>query len=178
MPRQAGGLRRLRDVLECDAYWMHELRELWFECLKEFKAIYQEKRPGAEPFLVTDNLGAHRKISILKWCILNKVHVVFLPPDVTHFMNPLDDMAFTSFKSNLTREVRSVSSLQQLVPRRVGSAVLDAALAARAQLTPAVLKASWERVGPVALEPRSDRQTGNQGTNLEGWKELGAVLEV
>jgi len=129
--------------------------ELWLECLKKFKEIYSKKRPGLYPFVLTDNLCAHRKISTLRWCIANKVHVVFLPPEVTHFLNPLDDLSFTSFKAGLTREVRKVSPLQQLAPRKVGSVVLDAAIKAREKVTPAVIKASWARVGVFPWNPKT-----------------------
>ena len=61
---------------------------LWCDCLKELKGVVAISHPGIEICVLTGNLSAHHMESTLEWGIKNHVHVFFLPPDVTHFLNP------------------------------------------------------------------------------------------
>ncbi len=72
--------------------------DLWLSCLQEIKKNYNIRYPGIEPILLIDNASCHCSLETLAWCIENKVHAFFLPPNVTHFLNPLDDKDLAVFK--------------------------------------------------------------------------------
>lgn len=129
------------DVVGCDVHWLHERRALVRVSPGVQGHLPEKNVLASNCSIVTDNLCAHHKIKVMKWCALNKVHMVFLPPDVTHFMNPLD---FMIFKSKLTKEVQSGLVFQHLIHP---DAILDATLEAQVHLTLTMIKASWEGVG-------------------------------
>ena len=121
--------------------------DLWMQCVAKFKEVWSDFKPGVDSVILTDNLSAHREVETIKWCLQNRVHVFFLPANVTHFLNPLDNLCFTAFKRQLTNLIIKGASTIALKRQGLARATLEAATEARVALTPKVIKASWARVG-------------------------------
>jgi len=121
--------------------------KLWLECLKKLRNIIDETAPGIIPIILNDNLSAHQQTVSLEWCLANRLFLFFLPPQTTHFLDPLDDTTFTSFKRFLTLDAVKHKSL--LAAKRMGlaEAVLQSAQQARKKLTTKVLQASFRNTG-------------------------------
>lgn len=55
--------------------------------------------PGRK-VIIGDNLAAHLSLNVLKLCQENNISFIFLPPNSTHFLQPLDVSFFAPLKSH------------------------------------------------------------------------------
>ena len=64
--------------------------------------------------LLTDNLATHRDVDVVEEMRNNFIHMFYLPPNTSHFLQPLDDLPFAIYKSELRnladKLIRSFSS--------------------------------------------------------------------
>jgi hypothetical protein len=110
-------------------------------------------KPGVTPVVLTDNMSAHRQPEVVAQALQHGVLLFFLPANVTHFLNPLDDLCFTSFKRGLLQLVRESAPSLSLKRAGLEEATLNAALEARDKLTPKVVRAAWRNVGLYPWDP-------------------------
>jgi hypothetical protein len=103
--------------------------------------------PSVRAHLFCDNLAAHKTPRLLAHMVTRNVLMWSLPPNTSHFTQPLDAEAFATFKAMLER-IRSQMVLDQLLAGvEFQSTVVHAAHDALAYLTPGVVKKSFETTG-------------------------------
>jgi len=120
---------------------------LFLKCLQKFREIFAEAHPGLDPVVILDNLSAHKTRAVLEWATRLHVHLFFLPPDTTHFLNPLDAEAFTVLKRTLEAEFNKHVASIAASGRSIAEAVLAIAMKARTHLTSTVISASYASTG-------------------------------
>ncbi len=67
----------------------------------KFCEIYRSRHQGLDCTLLLDNLAVHHKPGPLLAAFDSNVKVQFLPPNTSHFLQPLDDKVFAIFKQQL-----------------------------------------------------------------------------
>lgn len=65
--------------------------------------------PGLHLTLLADNLAVHRDVKVLAALLKARINVFFLPPNTSHFLQPLDDLVFAIYKSQLVQLARELS---------------------------------------------------------------------
>eukprot|EP00727_Mastigamoeba_balamuthi_P002352 m51a1_g12113 hypothetical protein (598) ;mRNA; r:1434-3227 len=120
---------------------------LWTTCIKKLAEILADLAPGIKPVVVTDNMSAHYAKKALEWSIAHGVYMFFLPPQVTHFMNPLDDAYFAVLKRVSSSLVSKNSASIAMSKHSLAQEVISAAQRARGRLTDAVIRSSFANVG-------------------------------
>ena len=68
--------------------------ELWF---MKILLPYMKRRPGPR-VIIGDNLGSHLSVNVVEKCLENDIRFVFLPPNATDFLQPLDVSVFRPLK--------------------------------------------------------------------------------
>lgn len=69
--------------------------EDWFEKV----ALVYFRRLNGKKVIIGDNLGSHLSLKVLQLCKTHNIHFVFLPPNSTHLLQPLDVAVFRSIKA-------------------------------------------------------------------------------
>lgn len=64
-------------------------------------SIWDAVYGGLQAILFLDNLGVHRSPSAATHARRFGIEMEFLPPNTSHFMQPLDSAVFATFKTNL-----------------------------------------------------------------------------
>jgi hypothetical protein len=141
-----------RGCNSCNTFWTFSETgcvnaTLWLEIFKEFKNKWQNLHPGLHPIILTDNLACHKSKEAIEFCEQYQLHVFYLPAGTTHFLNPLDDQIFTSFKKKISDIVTKDFSLLSAKQAGLPDAVLEAAQSARDVLSRNVIKAAFKNVG-------------------------------
>jgi len=94
-----------------------------------------------------DNLRAHHTVDILAWGVRNRVHLFFLPPHTTHFLNPLDQEFFTVLKKKLQSffdtNIFKISASRQ----PIANLLLRAAITATQHISADTVRRSFETAG-------------------------------
>lgn len=76
----------------------------WKAAIEGFRKAIDAEMKGKEVLLLCDNLGSHRELDTLTWCLEHLIYTLFLPPNTSHFTQPLDDLMFSVYKSMLRLE--------------------------------------------------------------------------
>jgi hypothetical protein len=64
-------------------------------------SIWNALRPGLVLTLFTDNLGIHRDLQSIQKLKRGSIYLIFLPPNTSHYTQPLDDLIFAIYKTLL-----------------------------------------------------------------------------
>ncbi len=75
--------------------------EIWSKILGKFAELWRARNGDLVATLLLDNLGIHHSFDPLLYAFNNFVRVQFLPPNTSHFLQPLDDLVFAIYKSQL-----------------------------------------------------------------------------
>lgn len=103
--------------------------------------------------LLLDNCGAHKHPGAEAKLAIHNVHVVYLPPNSTHFLQPLDVLVFGPLKNKartaLNRVKEVIKKRRQRTPASLQEVVLCSTMAAAAELTfkPAIMIKSFMDAG-------------------------------
>ena len=157
--------------------------ELWLVILQKFKEVMDGLAPGIEPVLLLDNLATHRTDAALEFCSSNSIHVIMLPPHVSHFLQSLDNVPFANFKLQLykTAQIRLMSVTE--TKRELGSVLLSVAQQIKGCLTKAVIRAAFENVGICpwnkdAILKKAVANCGEVGSFTEPTDEVTAMAQI
>jgi hypothetical protein len=83
-----------------------------------------------------------------------RLHLVeFLPKNTTHFLQPLDDKYFGSFKRKLMTRVNDVSLFQTNSNTKMGNYLLSIAIEILPEMSADIILSSFRDVGPVPWCP-------------------------
>jgi len=74
---------------------------IWDLMLSEFAQIWFNLEPGLKAILLTDNLRFHQDVVPIEKARKLGVELFFLPPNTSHFTQPLDDLVFAVLRSQL-----------------------------------------------------------------------------
>ncbi len=77
--------------------------DIWSKVLAKFSSIWQQRHGDLVSTLLLDNLAIHRTFEPLLDALSKSVRVQFLPPNTSHFLQPLDDKVFAIYKSVLAQ---------------------------------------------------------------------------
>ena len=88
-----------RYVATNESGWM--TGELWLKALKKLVEVMKSRRGDSSAILIVDNFKAHLNMEAVQYAYQNNVHLLFLPPNATHLIQPLDQLAFARFKAIL-----------------------------------------------------------------------------
>lgn len=67
-----------------------------------FCRIWSTRYPGLACVVLCDNLEVHKCEEVVKVCHNSLVQLYYLPPNTTHFLQPLDDVLFAVYKDQLS----------------------------------------------------------------------------
>ena len=146
----------------------------------EFFGLWAAKYTDASVLLLWDNLAQHRSNKVLTQCQSLGVVCQMLPPNSSHFLQPLDNVVFATLKNQagtIYNDTKAAFDAMQLrYPRlleRAAAAAFDVAF------KPSLIKAAWKNVGiwpfsPEIIEARALKQTGGGPVNKFTGKEKGA----
>ena len=125
--------------------WMNS--ETWRVIIRKFHQEMCQQYPGMEPILLLDQLNVHLDDESLRFCVANKIHVGFFPAHCTHFLQPSDDAAFSTFKKGLEKEAAESMVGVTEDDTDLGGRLVDIAMGLIKTITPEVIKASWKGTG-------------------------------
>jgi hypothetical protein len=80
--------------------------EDWDLIFRRFVEIVKPWIGARSAILYLDNLGSHITSNSLSTSLDNDITLLFLPPNTTHLLQPLDDLAFSTFKTSLKSSMR------------------------------------------------------------------------
>ena len=129
---------------------------LWGQILDRFASIW-ELHNSRECILLTDNLRFHHDLDPIIKANDKLVHLVFLPPNTSHFLQPLDDLVFARYKVHLAAFARELASALQQQGERMSALEIITAVTAAAEdiaFKVDVVKKSFENCGiwPLNVE--------------------------
>jgi len=78
--------------------------ELWVECCMKLAEILKPIRRGDPALILFDRHSAHLKTEAILKLVENDIEPVFVPPHMTHILQPLDNVPFAVFKKKLAAE--------------------------------------------------------------------------
>lgn len=84
--------------------------DIWALVLDEFATIWSNLYPGLVATVLTDNLEFHHDIEPLRAAAAKFVELFFLPPNTSHFTQPLDDLVFAVLKQQLEQIALKLAS--------------------------------------------------------------------
>jgi 4-hydroxybenzoate polyprenyltransferase len=120
----------------------------WFDCLKKLRKVIKPFSNSSPVVIICDNASPHKDISAIEWMMKKNMHLVYLPPNTTHLLQPLDQQAFANWKRQLLALTRSQSSVLLSQSANLTDVLMQVAPEAeRRAFTPKVLKASWNQTG-------------------------------
>ncbi|RPA94370.1 DDE-domain-containing protein, partial [Choiromyces venosus 120613-1] len=89
-----------------------DFHEEWFEDLSNLEAnfglgsVTTDKSGVRYRILLFDGHNSHVNISFLEYCINNKVIPIYLPPHISHHLQPLDVSVFSTYKHAYCAELQ------------------------------------------------------------------------
>ncbi len=89
--------------------------DIWRLVCQDLIKLWSLHFPSLEMFLVSNNLSFHRDIDALSLLAKSLIYMNFLPPNTTHFTQPLDDLVFAIYKSELRRWAEKLLNALQAV---------------------------------------------------------------
>jgi hypothetical protein len=122
--------------------------ELWDSVVGHFLNTITPVMNGAEGLFLLDRHISHYTPRILRKLLENRIHSLFLPAHMTHFMQPLDDAVFGSFKLAEGKAERNETFFRIATGQQLDDLAPTAVYkAAKESFTPEVIVASWKRTG-------------------------------
>lgn len=118
----------------------------WGMIVADFCSVCATLYPGINVTVLADNLQVHHDETTLRQARTKNVDFVFLPPNTSHFLQPLDDLIFAIFKDQLRRFAAQFSvALSFIGQKQKSSEIMSAAaaMAAEIALQPEVIRKAF-----------------------------------
>ena len=134
-------------------------REIWGTIMLHFCDQFKLRHPGLHALLFSDQLGSHLDPIVLAAAKAENVHMWSLVANSSHFMQPLDDLPFGSFKKH-TAELHSQKSFRKkLMGADAANLLLEAAYEAETlAFTKPIITGGFERTGLFPFDPEKLRR--------------------
>ena len=114
--------------------------------------------------LLLDNLSAHHDTESIAFALNNGIHIVFFPANVSHFMQPCDDLVFANFKNSIKSKLQQELILNSRRDNNIGDVLCTLAQESTGSITEKVIKTSFEHVGLAPWSP--DKILQNAKSNI------------
>lgn len=123
--------------------------DLWAEIISLFTTFWISRNPGLECHLLLDQLAVHRNRDIVTRARLHMIRTWFFPPNATHILQPLDNLAFAAFHGDLERRVNEANSQYLFVDNTDDefSLLKEAIKSLESTMTKDVITGSFKRTG-------------------------------
>ncbi|TIA33351.1 hypothetical protein D6C78_07615 [Aureobasidium pullulans] len=117
--------------------------------------IIPETQPkdGQWRLLIMDGHGSHTSTEFLWICKQNKVHLLFLPANTSHVLQPLDLGVSAPLKSRYRSQTVALASLDDALPIKKQRFVTCYNLALKKTFTPRLLRTGWQAAGLYPFNP-------------------------
>lgn len=119
--------------------------KLWPEILARFSSIWRQYSPGRNATVLLDNLQIHHAVAPLIDAKKHGVRLFFLPPNTSHFLQPLDNLVFAIYKTQLAHLANKLLGVlkkdDKLTPAEIITAVTRDA--EKLAFSPEKIKASF-----------------------------------
>jgi len=130
-------------------------KELFADVIKAFTTEWKAKNGDLPAFLLGDQVPSHNCPKTVGEALLNSIHLISLPANTTHFLQPLDDVCFSTFKNKIKSNIKNQSFVSAFSNKRKLSDIMKEVQDAEIQaFTPEVIRASFERTGIWPFEKR------------------------
>lgn len=93
-------------------------KTLFKRVVATFTQRWREKYGDEPAFLIGDQAPCHKDDEIAKEALINNVHLLFLPPNTTHFLQPLDNVPFAHFKRFFQGQQKTFLSSKPFKPQQ------------------------------------------------------------
>ena len=122
--------------------------------MDEFTKFWNITRPGLHCFMICDNLRTHRNNEIFRKAFLNGIHMFYIMPGSSHWMQVHDQLPFATLKKSMAAQKNSVLPIDTL-PRDQRRKLFMAMFyqAERKALAKHVLLKSFADVGLKPFDP-------------------------
>lgn len=77
--------------------------EIWRDFFDEFEDCLKDQGQFIPRILLMDNLSLHKDVEVIKELYDSGFYILFLPPNSSAFLQPLDDILFANFKKMLLK---------------------------------------------------------------------------
>jgi DDE superfamily endonuclease len=124
--------------------------------MEAFKAYMTLVNPGREAVVLLDNLGVHGSIQLQLELQRgdNKVHLLFLPPNTTHFMQPNDDLFFRNLRCCINKNLCELKAHHAIVGEDVKETLFRITMTAEDKIAHSgVIEKSWANTGQHPFSP-------------------------
>ena len=130
-------------------------KELFADVIKAFTTEWKAKNGDLPAFLFGDQVPSHNCPKTVGEALLNSIHLISLPANTTHFLQPLDDVCFSTFKNKIKSNIKNQNFVSAFSNKRKLSDIMKEVQDAEIQaFTPTVIRASFERTGIWPFEKR------------------------
>lgn len=118
--------------------------------------------------LLLDNLRFHKDVDPIILAKKNFVHLLFLPPNTSHFLQPLDDLVFARYKTHLAKLARQLLLALKGTTTKQSPALIITAVTSAAEkvaFSPDAIKLSFKNCGmwPINIQKIQDMAALNIG---------------
>lgn len=142
---------------------------LWKQVIVALCDTLEQLSPGVTQLLMCDNVSCHHNLDALMYGQSHNLEFLFLPPNSTHFLQPLDDLPFANFKKKVKKLVRD-SQMCFATQKDTKNTILEIVHVAFAQtFTTKVVSDAWRRTGmyPFDEDIVLERARQNVTPNVE-----------
>lgn len=122
--------------------------------MAQFTVLWQTREPSMYCFLFGDQLAAHKSEETIAYTFNRHVMSLLLPVKLSHFLQPLDDTAFSAFKCKLNQSIFELNDAFLFSPNEVQS-LLNSLCYKDEQMayTKHVIKCSFKNLGICSWDP-------------------------
>lgn len=131
--------------------------------LNDFATMWKNQNPGLDCMVIGDNLGVHEDLDLRARMVKEGLYMVFLPPNTTHWSQPLDTILFALFKVAARKIITNRNFNNMLADFKLYLSFVEVALtAAKEAFTPQAIRAAYREAGVFPLD--ADKILAKVGT--------------
>ena len=138
--------------------------DIWIAALKLWKQKMEMLAPGVAPTLLVDSCSAHKGEQAVRFCVEEGLHVFFLLPHCSYFLQPLDATAFACLKQSLAKRLIERTATVIGLKRDIGPILVEEGHKAHLVLRLEVIRKSWADVDIFSLVRRDNFGTCKKTT--------------
>lgn len=89
--------------------------------MKDFCEVKRRLYRGIDITILADNLGIHHDADVAQIALRDGIRLVFLPPNTSHFTQPLDQVIFAIFKTILDKSAQDIAQESNITGEKMTS---------------------------------------------------------
>ena len=151
----------------------------WLKHIQQLHKYTEAERGSNHMLLLVDGFRAHRVLEAAVWALEHNIHMVFLPPNSTHLLQPLDMAPNAAFKNKLRTsvalmicgETTSYKQLSELLHQVTEQSVTEA-------MGKEVIMGSWDHTGLKMLETDQPVEIVKNSVQSQNSSKFGVAAEL